>query len=276
MGKLIIKFGRVLPTLGIVIAMFFALHDRWASLAAQDSAPSTVKFCYQNKELFPNYMGEMDTKLASKPGINIELVDRIALNLNLNVLYVRYSWNRCLALLKAGRVDSFIASYNEDRAEYAVYPMAVDGLDIEKRINTLGYYMYHTAGSPIWNGNRLTDKKAMVAAPLGYSIVKVLRDRGINVIETGSPEDVLKLLLHKRVDAIAAPGTTADALISANMTKYSDIEKDPIPITERPYFIVFSQNFAGLNPVLTKAIWQQTLYVRTAYRQQLVDKYYNP
>ncbi len=275
MGRSVIKYGRILPKLGIAIAMFLVLPNNWTSLAAQENTPSTLRFCYQDKELFPNYMGETNTKLADRPGINIELVDQIALNLNLNVLYVRYSWNRCLALLKVGRVDSLIASYNKDRAEYAVYPLAGEGLDIENRINTLGYYMYHNAGPPIWNGEGLIDTKAVVAAPLGYSVVKVLRDIGINVVETGSPEDILKLLLHRRVDAIAAPGTTADALIRADITRYSDIEKDPIPITKRPYFIVFSQKFSDVNPALTKAIWQQTANVRSAYRQQLIDKYYN-
>lgn len=276
MGKWIGKHGQILPTLGIAIAAFITLPNSWTSLAAKESPAATIKFCYQDKELFPNYMGETNTKLANKPGINIELVDQIALNLNLNVLYVRYSWNRCLALLKAGRVDSLIASYNEDRAEYAVYPLRGEGLDIEKRINTLGYYMYHTAGSPAWNGKTLTDPNAVIAAPLGYSVAKVLRDIGINLVETGSPEDILKLLLHKRVDAIALPGTTADALIRADITRYTDIEKDPIPITERPYFVVFSQKFSNLNPELTKAIWQQTSSVRATYRQQLIDKYYYP
>ncbi len=276
MSNRVVKYSRILRALGIVIAMFTVLPGNWGNPAALANSPSAMTFCYQDKELFPNYMGEQNTKIANKPGINIELVDQIALNLNLNVQYVRYSWNRCLALLKASRVDSLIASYNEDRAEYAVYPVTGNGLDIEKRINTLGYYMYHTAGSPVWNGEGLIDTTTMVAAPLGYSVVKILRDLGINVVETSSPEDTLKLLLHKRVDAIAVPGTTADALIRADITKYSDIKKDPIPITQRDYFIVFSRKFSDLNPVLTKAIWQQTSSVRTTYRQQLIDKYYNP
>lgn len=276
MSKLAFKNSWVLLKLCIVIAMYTALPNNYVAFAQQENTPSTITFCYQNKELFPNYMGEQNTKAARNPGINIELVDQIALSLNLDVQYVRYPWNRCLALLKAGRVDSLIASYNESRAKYAIYPMNGNNLDVEKRINTLGYYMYHTAGSPVWNGIGLTNSNAVVAAPLGYSVVNVLRSIGINVVETGSPDDVLKLLLYKRVDAIAAPGTTADALIRADITKYGDIKKDPIPITERPYFIVFSQKFSGQYPELTKAIWQQTTSVRTAYRQQLVDKYYTP
>jgi len=275
MKKWAVIYKRILATLSMVFAVNTAVPNSWGSLAAQEPTPLAIKFCYQNKELFPNYMGEKSSKLADNPGINIELVDKIALNLNLNIQYVRYSWNRCLAHLKAGRVDSLIASYNTDRAEYAVYPVTDNGLDIEKRINTLAYYMYHTAGSPVWNSEGLIDSNTMVAAPLGYSVVKALRDRGINVVEAGSPEDTLKLLVHKRVDAIAAPGTTADALIRADITRFGDIKKDPTPITQRPYFIVFSQKFSGLNPELTKAIWQQTSSVRANYRRQLVDKYYN-
>lgn len=276
MGRWVLKYSQILPMLGIALAMCAALPNNWGKVAAQENVPAAMTFCYQDKELFPNYMGETNSKLANKPGINIELVDLIALNLNLNVRYVRYSWNRCLALLKVGRVDSLIASYNKDRAEYAVYPVTGKGLDIEKRINTLGYYMYHTAMSPVWDGEGLLDTNTMVAAPRGYSVVKMLRDLGINVIETGSPEDTLKLLLHKRVDAIAVPGTTADALIRADITRYSDIKKDPAPITQRPYFIIFSQKFSELYPELTKAIWQQTSSVRATYRQQLIDKYYTP
>jgi len=275
MSKWCLKYSRILRALGIVAAMFTALPTIGSNLAAQENIPSTIKFCYQDKELFPNYMGETSTKLADNPGINIELVDQIAVDLNLNVQYLRYSWNRCLALLKAGRIDSLIASYNKDRAKIGVFPVTINGLNVENRINTLGYHMYHTARSPLWNSEGLINSKTVVAAPLGYSVVKALRDRGINVVETGSPEDVLKLLLYKRVDAIAIPETTADALIRADITKYSNIKKDPIPITRRPYFIVFSQKFSELNPALTKAIWQQTSIVRTAYRKQLIDKYYS-
>jgi len=256
--------------------MVVAFQSAWGNVVAQENTPAAMTFCYQDKELFPNYMGETNAKLVSNPGINIELVDQIASELNLNVRYVRYSWNRCLALLKVGRVDSLIASYNKDRAKIGVFPMAGDSPDAAKRINTLGYYMYHMTNSPVWDGQGLVDNKTVVAAPLGYSVVKALRGLGIDVIETGSPEDVLKLLRYKRVDAIAAPGTTADALIRADITKYSDIKKDPIPITKRPYFIVFSQKFSGQYPELTKAIWQQTEVVRIASRQQLVYKYYNP
>jgi len=269
------KQGRILPLLGIVTGMCMVLSCNWGNVAAQETSPSNMTFCYQDKELFPNYMGEQNTKRAQNPGINIELVDQIARTLDLEIQYVRYPWNRCLALLKVGRVDSLIASYNKDRAEYAVYPMAGNGLDMEKRINTLGYYMYHTAELPLWTSEGLTDKNTMVAAPLGYSVVKVLRDKGVNVVETGSPEDVLKLLLHKRVDAIAVPGTTADAIIRADITRYTGIRKDPTPITERPYFIVFSQKFSNQHPEFAKAVWRQTGNVRATYRHQLTDKYYN-
>lgn len=268
------KHRTILPKLWALIALFSAAAVTEAAVATEESESPKITFCYQDTELFPNYMGEQKIKLATMPGINIELVDKIAQTLNIKVQYVRYPWNRCLALLKAGRVDSLIASYNKDRAEYAVYPMAGDGLDLEKRINTLGYYMYHTAASPVWSSEGLINKTMMVAAPLGYSVVKVLRDREVNVVETGSPEDVLKLLLHKRVDAIAAPGTTADALIRANMQKYSMIKKDLPPITERPYFIAFSRKFSAENPAFTMAVWQQTAYVRGTFRQQLIDKYY--
>lgn len=275
MEKWAVKYKRVLATLSMVFAVTTTMPNSWGSLAAQENTPPAIKFCYQNKELFPNYMGETSTKLANNPGINIELVDQIALDLNLNVQYLRYSWNRCLALLKAGRVDSLIASYNKNRAEIGIFPMTGNGPDIEKRISTLGYYMYHTAASPVWNGDGLIDTHTLVAAPLGNSVVNVLRNKGIEVVEAGSPEDTLKLLLHKRVDAVAVPGSTADALIRADITRYGDIRKDPAPIIRRPYFIIFSQKFSDQNPALTKAIWQQTSYVRTAYRQQLVDKYYN-
>lgn len=282
MGKFFGKYRWILARLCIVFVMYMTAPNNGGALTAQENTspaqentPPSITFCYQDKELFPNYMGEQNTKPVRNPGINIELVDQIALNLNLEVQYVRYSWNRCLALLKVGRVDSLIASYNSDRAEIGIFPMAGNSSDASKRISTLGYYMYHTSDLPVWDGEGLVDPKTVVAAPLGYSVVRALREKGIKVIETGSPEDNLKLLVYRRVDAIAAPGTTVDALISADITRYNDIKKDPIPITERPYFIAFSHKFFDANPSLAKAIWQQTSNVRTALRQQLVDKYYN-
>lgn len=230
-------------------------------------------FCYQDTELFPNYMGAGTAVPETRPGVNIELVDLVGEQVDVPVHYVRYSWNRCLALMTAGRVDSVIASYTDDRAEIAVYPMAGTVPDAERRLTTSGYYLYHRKDSQQWDGERFADPDITIAAPLGYSIVRDLNRLNMAVVEASTTEGLLNLLIYSRIDAVAAPGSTADAIRRNDVTKYASIVKDPAPLRQSPYFIVFSKQFAETNPALVERVWAAVPNVRRTYRASLLEAY---
>lgn len=240
---------------------------------ADTAGRAKVRFCYQDSELYPNYTGTGSAKPSILPGVNIELYDLVAKKAGAQVSYSRFSWNRCVALLTAGRVDSLIASFNPERVRFAAFPMINGQPDPEKRITTSGYYLYHLGNRPLWDGTKFVDPSITVAAPLGYSIVRDLMDRNINVVEAGTTAGLLKLLRVGRFDAIAVPGSTADTIIRNDITQFAMIVKDPAPLRKSPYFIVFSKAFAAGNRALVEAFWNTVPDVRTRFRDQIIAKY---
>lgn len=234
----------------------------------------TIRFCYQDTELYPAYLGNGNKVPSDKPGVDIELYQKIAEQAGANVTFVRYSWNRCLALLSAGRIDSIISSYRPDRAQMAVFPMQGDEPDDTKKITTSGYFLYHlNKNVTYWDGKKLLDPSISIGAPMGYSIVADLRDWKANVTEAGTTKGLLNLLRYGRFDAIAAPANMTDAIIRREITLFSEIVRDPIPLKQNAYFIVFSTAFAQNNPSLVERVWQYTETVRKQHREQILLKY---
>lgn len=242
--------------------------------AEQNADTPTIRFCYQDIDLYPNYTGAGSEKPDMMPGAIIELYELTVAASGAKVEFFRYSWNRCVALLTAGRVDSVVASYIPDRESFAVFPMQDGQPDRNKRLTTSAYHLYHMdKDREFWDGSSFSDPNITVAASLGYSVVRHLRNQGINVVEAGNTASLLQLLLYGRIDAIAVPDTTADTLIRREVTRYSEVKKDPMPLKESPYFIVFSHTFAANHKALVERVWSNSENVRTDYRSQILEKY---
>lgn len=264
-------FGRIIAA--VVLLWLASTEAQSQDTSRAFLATPTIRFCYQDTELFPNYIGEGASKPATAPGVNIELYDLVAAEVGASVAYMRYSWNRCLALLTAGRVDSVIASYTEERARIADYPMANGLPDSNKRITTSGYYLYHRGSEPFWDGSRFLKSAITVGAPMGYSIVEDLSQRDVKVLEAGTTASLLTLLRYGRIDAIAVPGSTTDALIRNDVTQFAMIVKDPVPLRQSAYYIAFSKTFAEEEAALVHAIWDALPAVRTENRERILATY---
>ncbi len=267
----------LLASIVLTMSLFASALSIPATASEQTSGNQdqpTIRFCYQDTELYPAYLGNGSEVPAEKPGVDIELVQKITARAGSSVSLLRYSWKRCLALLSAGRIDSIISSFRPERAQLAVFPMKGDQADDSKKITTSGYYLYHlNTGNTFWDGKNLMDPSISIGAPMGYSIVADLRRMNANVMEAGTTSGLLNLLSYGRFDAIAAPGNMTDAIIRQNITRFSDIVRDPEPLTENAYFIVFSKTFAEQHPSLVKSVWQNTEIVRQALREELLLKY---
>lgn len=270
-GRLAIKSACMVLAL-LLCPPFVAIAEQ--NSTSNTDAGITIRFCYQDIELFPNYMGSGSAVPDEKPGVNIELYTLVADQVGVDVQFFRYSWNRCIALLSAGRIDSVIASHSPMRAAVADFPMTADAPDPARRITTSGYYLYHLDdGITYWDGKQLVNPTISIGAPLGYSIVNDLRAINANVTEAGTTGSLLNLLLYGRFDAIAAPGSTTDAMIRADFTRLSNVIRDPEPLKQNAYYAVFSKTFTAQNTDLVSAFWAQSKTVREQYRELLLQKY---
>lgn len=268
-----------LITAALVAAAPLPSHaqDLAQSPAQNGANPASFSFCYQNIELYPNYTGTMNTVPEKDPGILVELVQLAASDARLDVTFERYPWKRCLALMKLGRVDSVIASFRPERQEALVYPMLNNHPDDNRMIVQNGYYLYQKKEKPsFWDGKNFTDPAAVIGAPLGYSITAAMRDRGLNVVEAGTTEGLLHMLLYDRLQAVAAPGAAADTLLRQNPSEYASVIKVAAPLKVNHYFIAFSHQFFEKHPNAATRLWEASPKVHATHFDQLQAKYALP
>lgn len=242
---------------------------------AQDLNPTQpFVFCYQDIELFPNYTGPSSDVPETNRGVVVELVEQAAAQAGLKPAFVRYPWNRCLSLMRQGRVDSVVASYRHERLTSAVYPTVSGKPDVSKLITFSGYYLYQTAGQPdYWDGNAFISDDLVVGTPLGYSITNELKEQGRPVLTSATVTGLLQMLAHGRLEAVAAPGAAADNLILSNADLYAGIKKVDAPLKINPYFIVFSHQFQHSHPDKVQIVWDVSLKTYQDHFSRLRLKY---
>jgi len=244
---------------------------------ANENAEQQFTFCYQDIELYPNYTGNSALVPEHDPGLIIELVQKASASVGLTPTFVRFPWKRCLALLKLGRVDSVVASYRKERTDVAMYPMVAGGPDNEKFLTISGYYLYQLQGTvDHWDGHMFSSPDIIIGAPLGYSITAELKEKRRNIVETGTAEGLFQMLQYGRIDAVAAPGVAADALLQRRSDTYSTIRKIEVPLKINHYFLVFSHQFYKENTSTVTAIWHASPNVHKSEISQLQKKYTAP
>lgn len=243
--------------------------------SAQDQSPTLpFVFCYQDIELFPNYTGPSADVPETNRGVVIDLVELAAAYAGLKPVFVRYPWNRCLSLMRQGRVDSTVASYIQERLTSVVYPVVSGRPDVTKLITFAGYYLYQRAGQPdLWDGKTFTSDDLVMGTPLGYSITNNLKEQGRPVLTSSTITGLFQMLAHGRLEAVAAPGAAADSLISSNPDAYVDIKRVEAPLKINPYFIVFSHQFRDAHPDIVQNVWDASLKVYQAHFARLRLKY---
>ncbi|WP_207484078.1 substrate-binding periplasmic protein [Arenibaculum pallidiluteum] len=254
-----------------VILAAFASLLALGSVAAS-AAPKLV-IAYEDKQQFPNYLGNSTDIDANKPGMHVELVKMAAADIGADLQLVRLPWKRALDSLKKGEVDAvFSGSFSKDRLELGVYPMKGDEPDDDLRIGTTSYSLYRAKGSPVsWDGKAFSGLKGAVNAPAGYSIVGDLKKMEVSVNESASTTQDLTMLKAGRIDAVAAQEVTADELLKK--PELATLEKVTPPIVTKSYFVIFSHQRMASDPELVKKFWASLARNRTAKGAELAAKY---
>ncbi len=210
------------------------------------------------------------------PGIEIEIYREVAKQLNLDVTFKRMPWKRCLKLIEYNKVQGvFPASFKEKRMEIGAYPMKDGQVDPTRRTRNNTYYLYKIKSSSIsFNGSAFENVNGMIGAPLGWAIVDDLKKFQIEVKELPIHENSLDILMRKSIDGFVCLGTVFDGYIKRNPTKYQDIVKVPLPIWEKPYYLIQSHAFVEANPELARKIWDTILSIKESEAfSDIVDKY---
>ena len=214
-------------------------------------AAETLNFCFESVDVRP-------WRSAEGTGLNFELISAAASKLGIEVKYEGIPWKRCLSELKANRMDgAFGVSFKSDRLDTGVYPGG-DQPDDSKRLYTDGYMLLRNKGAKVsWDGKTISGLEGAVGIQLGYSVGDQLKSMNIPV-DDGSINlrELVRKLVAGRIGAAAIGGSDAKFLSSKEPTLAKQFEILPIPLVQKPYFLMLSRQAFDSNPERALRLWK--------------------
>jgi polar amino acid transport system substrate-binding protein len=244
-------------TIGLLLTGLLA-----GAQAAGASKPS-IPLCFERQEVLP-------WRTLDGGGLNFELLNEVARRTGVEFDYQSMPWKRCLAQLKANQVGgAFAVSFSQERLALGAYPGGQKA-DPQQRMHVDRYMLARRKGSRVdWDGKAFRNLDGRVGFQLGYSVGDFLRAQGVLVDEGSQRSDeLLQKLVTGRVEAAALGGGDALRLVRGPLAE--QIEVLPLPLVEKPYFLMLSHDFVAKQPALAERIWKTIAEVRTspAYRKR--------
>lgn len=212
------------------------------------------------------------------PGIEIELYRLVAEKLGLELIIKRMPWKLCLQKLAANQVNGiFPASFKRKRLDIGKYPMNGNEVDKTRKTRDNAYYLYSLKGSGLtWDGEQISGQEKDIGAPLGWAIVDDMRQKGVHIHEVPIHENSPRLLVQKKLHGFICLETVFDNYLSKNPEEFADILKESIPIWEKPYYLMLSEEFVSAHPEVSEAIWNTVRDIKNSDDfRSLIDKYSN-
>lgn len=224
---------------------------------AQDK-PDKVTLCHEDGEAYP-------WLIKASPGYSALMMKEVEKEVGVPIKLVAKAWKQCLADVQSGAVDGAInASFNKERAAFSMYPTNLDGeADASKRMYRATYALYKQKGGTLaWDGKKLT-APGPIGAQTGFSIISQLKELGAKV-DDSSPvsEEQIKRVVAGTIAAAAMQTTDADAALQSNADWRAKVERVNPPLTEKPYYTIFSKQFFGKHQATARAVWRAQGKVR--------------
>jgi polar amino acid transport system substrate-binding protein len=236
---------------------FFTCMLLVLSLPAVAAPKETVTLCFEAQDVRP-------WRTEHGGGLNFELLKLVEQRLDVHFDFQSIPWKRCLAQLKANAVDgAFAVSFKPDRRELGEYPGG-ENVDASKRMHIDSYMVLRRKGSKVdWDGKHFSNLDGAVGFQLGYSVGDVLRAQNLEVDEGSQRADELaRKLIAGRLAAAAVGGSDAAGLMRGPLAP--QLELLPIPIIEKPYFLILSHALVASKPQLAARIWSTLEQVRNS------------
>ncbi|WP_165670311.1 substrate-binding periplasmic protein [Metapseudomonas otitidis] len=237
-------------------------------LSARADSTGPLVFCYEDQDSWPWVM-------LDGSGLNQALLSQLGKDLHLDIRQVPMPWRRCLDGLSRGTYDGAVAaSFNPERQALGLYPGLKDGLpDRDYRLHDASYSLYRIKGSAAdWDGQAFHGINGRVASLGGFSIIPTLLRHGLQVEETSRDPVALMRMLHShRFDVAAMQTLRADKVLADHPDLAADIEKRPIPLEQKDYYLMLSHQRVQGSPELAQAIWDEVRRQREsdAHHQRL-------
>lgn len=241
-----------------------------------DAAPPRLTIAAVDKPSVPFLLAEGKQFDWQKPGITLEVLQRIEQRLGLEFDYRRLPWARCLKMVENDQAQAiFHSSFKPERAQYGAYPMRDGQLDTSRSLMTLSYVLYKRKDSNLdWDGQNLSGLNGPIATGIKYAIVDDLKKLGAPVREASSTLSQLRMLAKGRVAGVANLETITDPVLRLHQDEFGDIVKLTTPLTSRPYFLMFSKQFYAEHTELAEAIWNEIQQIRDSGEYDRIAEQY--
>jgi polar amino acid transport system substrate-binding protein len=240
----------------------------WVALQGLTPAQAgdVLRFCFESADVRP-------WRNVDATGLNFELVNSAARQMALQVEYHAIPWKRCLAEVKSNYMDGALgASFEVDRLTVGMYPGGHQP-DASKRLHMDTYVVVRRKGSNVrWDGKAFGALDGMVGIQLGYSIGEQLKSMHVSV-DDGSlnvRELVLKLIAG-RVSVAAMLGSQVRSLVKTDAKLANEIDILPIPLVEKPYYLMLSHNLMNEKPDLANRLWKNIEKERGSARYRKIE-----
>lgn len=241
------------------LLLAFASDSAWsvpaaAPVSANDGRP-VVRLCY-NAQLSAPDGGHFTLMLmrqvsAALPDVRLRMQAR--------------PWMRCLILASRGEADAILgASHTPERALDLVYPRDAEGQpDAARQLFAQGYRLLRRRGDALdTDGTRFIDLVGPLGVERGHSSASFARAGGAAIDE--NHPDVQAMLSKLRSGRLGGVLVAEPQYASLRVQgdALDGIEAVPRALQQRPYFIVFSKDFARRQPLLAERIWSEAVRQR--------------
>jgi polar amino acid transport system substrate-binding protein len=230
-----------------------ALALTGAAQAQAQANPESVTICHENEDAYPWLVK------AGKPGYSQIMMAQVEKQLGLPVKLAPMPWKQCLEKVKAGQVDGAMnGSYSKERAEFAQYPLKLDGEpDATKRMYRASYALYKPKGGALsWDGQKL-NAGGTVGAQTGFSIVARLKELGAATEDTSpTADELLARIAAGRYAGGAIQTTEAENSLAADPALAAKIETVRPVLQEKPYYTLFGKAFFAKHGNTAREIWR--------------------
>lgn len=240
-----------------------------SSLSLQAHAKNQLRLCQDE-------ITETPWRTLSNDGLNTLLLKELGKRLDLTISIENLSWKRCLLMVQQGLFDGAVAaSFLPERMQIGVYPADSSGQtpDHTRRLSGEKYYLYKSMQDPLtWDGNTFSHNTLPIAAPMGYSTVTRLQDKGARVDDRDrKPEQLLRKVATGLASAAVLAQGVGDKWLKTPEFLHK-ITRLPTPFYQTAGYLLLSRPYVNENSILAEHIWDAIKSIRAspAYRAELL------
>ena len=183
----------------------------------------------------------------AKPS-NVPYIEQLQNIANKNGIKVKFKptpWKRALLMVEKGRADGVMfASYKDDRAKYAFYPMKDGKLDANRRLSDgKAYYIYKNRNSTIqWDGKKFTNVDGAVGAVAEFAVIEDLqKHKNIKIEIRSNRISLIRDMASGDISAYAGIIADVDKVLKKHSQFAKRIAREPLPIRKKDYYLIFSK-----------------------------------